>query len=414
MVAAGHGVAVASTLMRHPYQPAAHPIARIHLLGPMRATSYLGDDILPRAKKARAVLACLCLAAGGKFLRARLAAMLWEKSSDEQARSSLRQALADITAAMGPLAAELISGGRAHIRLDANACWIDLLALMDQSSDDAVRSDLARHCTGTLLEGFDGISGSFDLWLSAQRARFSERLRSLRFRSRAVPNFSDVKSAPAAVPQDYPHRPLPGRNRLRVAVLPFDGRGAREENLASSLSHEIAAALARFRWFDVISPASVFRPVSSDDLLRQQLDYAVDGVLSRRRELLQIGVRLLDLTRSTQPVWTERFELPTGELHRLNDMVTPRVVGSIDPVILFIEGQPKRREHYGATGILLLAIPLLYSMERNKFQQAGDLISRALKIDPQNAMALAWSAIWHITRAGHGWTQDFATELAEA
>jgi len=32
------------------------PLVRIHLLGSMRATTYLGDDILPRGKKARAIL----------------------------------------------------------------------------------------------------------------------------------------------------------------------------------------------------------------------------------------------------------------------------------------------------------------------------------------------------------------------
>lgn len=56
-VATGH-------IARHAYRPAAHPLLRIHLLGSMRATSYLGDDVLPRAKKARATLGYLCLAAG--------------------------------------------------------------------------------------------------------------------------------------------------------------------------------------------------------------------------------------------------------------------------------------------------------------------------------------------------------------
>ena len=40
------------------------PIVRIHLLGPMRATTYLGENIVPHGKRARAVLGYLCLAAG--------------------------------------------------------------------------------------------------------------------------------------------------------------------------------------------------------------------------------------------------------------------------------------------------------------------------------------------------------------
>ncbi|HYK81468.1 MAG TPA: hypothetical protein VEU95_17660, partial [Micropepsaceae bacterium] len=61
----------------HAYLPS-HPIVRIHLLGSMRATSYLGDDVLPRAKKARAVLAHLCLTPGARTSRTRIATMLWD------------------------------------------------------------------------------------------------------------------------------------------------------------------------------------------------------------------------------------------------------------------------------------------------------------------------------------------------
>lgn len=227
-----------------------------------------------------------------------------------------------------------------------------------------------------------------------------------------------------ARPRIYARQPLPGRNRLRVAVPPFEGKSAkngtnRTEDLAFSLSRDIAASLARFRWFDVITPISfmcgpLMHFTSEDFLQRNQLDYVVDGVVSRHGNLVQVVVRLLDLTRCTQPVWNERFELPAGELHRLNEMVTGRVVASIDPIILYIEGQPNRREHYGATGMLLLALPLVFSMDRAKFARAGELIHQAMEIDPQNAMALAWAAWWHVTRVGQGWAQDLAAALATA
>jgi TolB-like protein len=221
-----------------------------------------------------------------------------------------------------------------------------------------------------------------------------------------------ARALPLAPAGAYANRPLPGRNRLRVAVLPFDGQGGgksaeRAEDFALSLSHDIAIALTRFRWFDVIAPTSLtsgsLGHFASEDLFQHnRLDYVVDGTVSRNGRLIEIKVRLLDLTCGTQPVWSERFELPAFELHRLNEMVTGRVVSSIDPIILFIEGQPNRREHYGATGLLLLAIPLLYSGERTKFDQAGVLIHRAMEIDPRNAMAPAWAAFWHCFRCNVG------------
>jgi tetratricopeptide (TPR) repeat protein len=53
-------------------------------------------------------------------------------------------------------------------------------------------------------------------------------------------------------------------------------------------------------------------------------------------------------------------------------------------------------------------------MEREKVERAGVLIHQALEIDPQNAMAPAWAALWHIAQVGQGWTQDNAGTLATA
>jgi TolB-like protein/Tfp pilus assembly protein PilF len=214
--------------------------------------------------------------------------------------------------------------------------------------------------------------------------------------------------------------PAPNRSRLRVGVLPFLANAShREESLALSLSQEIAAALARFRWFDVIAPIALKRrdPANSltDDVLRpNELDFVLDGALTSNGEKYQISVRLLDLTRYATPVWSDRFELGVDELHRVDEVVTAKIVGRIDPVILYIEGQPKRREKAGATSLLLRAIPLIYSMERKKFEEAGQLIERAMEIDPDDAMVLTWAAYWQLWHVGQRWTADSSGTLDTA
>jgi DNA-binding SARP family transcriptional activator len=497
MAAAGQG-AVTAPLPTCAYRPAAHPVVRIHLLGPMRATSYLGEDVLPRAKKARAALGYLCLSFGARVPRARIASMLWDRVSAAQARTSFRQVLGELISAMGPLAPELIATGRATVRLNTDLCWVDALALLASSSSDSTRSDLAVLCGGELLDGLDEVSASFGQWLARERIRLKERISgslntvlqqadrpgfdpeqlaavarrlisfdpthqgALRALMRALEELGEreqalreyercrealmkafnvkpsieseqlYESLRTQLPRkagavrranDLPRpstdleRPVSGRHRLRVGVLPFNGNDSENErDLAFSLSHEIAAALARFRWFDVITPVSMrHRPVAtllSEDILRQQqLDYAIDGIINSHGKSYHIEVWLLDLTRRTRPVWSDRFELKVDELHRLNEMVTGPVVASIDPVILFIEGQPRRSERYGATGLLLLALPLIYSMERQKYQQAGNLIQRATAIEPDNSMAVTLLAYWHLWRVGQGWSTDTAKTL---
>jgi DNA-binding SARP family transcriptional activator/cytochrome c-type biogenesis protein CcmH/NrfG len=480
-------------------------LVRIHLLGSMRATTYLGDDLLPRGRKARAILACLCLACGARVPRARLAALLWDRVPDKQAKKSLRQSLRELICAMGPLAGELMSVNRETLRLNGDLCWIDAIALLAPQAGPlhSLRSDLVELCAGELLDDLEGTSSSFDRWLLGERTRFTEHLRTLLEaelaqvleagndsatraqvarrliafdpthegasralmralndmgeRAQSVREYERCRQAlkirldvqpsrethalyqairtysgrrdrgnqdasPVAPPQPSarPELRKPPSTRLRVGVLPFLAmRSPREEGLAFSLSQEIAAALARFRWFDVIAPVSLsrkpFEPVVTDDLLkRKQLDYVLDGAISGGGEQLQISVRLLDLSHDARPVWSDRIKLPIKALHNLDELVTARVVAQIDPVILFIEGQPKRRTSYGATGLLLLAMPLMYSMERKKYEEAGDLIKRAIGIDPDNAMAAAWAAYWQVFYAGQGWTADVERAFATA
>ena len=163
-----------------PNHQSAHAVARIQILGPMRATSYLGSDILPRGRKARAILGCLCVASGKRLARSRLAAMLWDRVPEFQARASFRQSFRELVVAFGPLADELISADRETIALKTADCWIDALAVLaPEFVQGAHRSELAAYCQGDLLEELDGISVAFDHWLLSERTRFVEQRRAL-------------------------------------------------------------------------------------------------------------------------------------------------------------------------------------------------------------------------------------------
>lgn len=485
-------------------QVSRQPVVRIHLLGSMRATTYLGQSILPRGRKARAVLGYLCLAAGERVARSRLASLLWDRVPDSQARTSLRQALRELSTAMGPLADELISADLDTVRLEPRLCWVDALAVLSSEPlpPHALRGDLASICTGELLEDLSGVNPAFDQWLLAERTRFTERLRLLfeselrqlgqsnadadrraalarrviafeathegasRILMRALADMGeraqalreyercraalrtalDVEpstetralyqalrsfsgrenpdnSASAAIPPPHQAQKLqvlsPASSRLRVGVLPFQAsRSPSNENLAFCLSQEIAAALARFRWFDVIAPESLPRPRSpgagESPLRGKQLHYIVDGDLSGNEEKFQISVRLLDVTQEARPVWSDRFELTVDALDRVNELITAPVVARIDPVIFFIEGHQTGPQRSGATGLVLRAVSLMYNLERESYEEAGRLLNRAMEADPENAKAAAWGAYWQVWYVGQGWSQDPGHAVATA
>jgi TolB-like protein/DNA-binding SARP family transcriptional activator len=146
----------------------------------MRALSPDGADMLPRARKTRALLACLCLAEGERVSRSRLIGLLWDRSADAQARMSLRHALSELKGIATRYAPSIVEIDRESARIDVTSCWIDALAVLGAYSGAAAPLDALPPRPGErLLEDLDGITPSFDHWLASERSRFGDRVRAL-------------------------------------------------------------------------------------------------------------------------------------------------------------------------------------------------------------------------------------------
>ena len=475
-------------------------IVRIHLLGALRAISYLGEDLVPRGRKARAILGYLCLHAGQRVPRAKIAALLWDRVPDHQARASLRQSLRELLQAFGPLADEVLETDAEMVRLNQRVCWVDSAAILaGPHPANLLRTDLAALCEGELLEDLNGISEAFDEWLLMERARFatevtavfdeelhqiaqadvpaerraglarriiacepthegasrilmaaladmgekaqalrefercrmamqsrlevepSAETRALYERLRSAPTRPKIENGHGTLAHGEPRASIavsaPMASRLRIGVIPFQATNEENGQLAFSLSQEIASALARFRWFDVVAALTPQpQTVQWDEafLRAKGWHYAVEGNLISGAEKISISIRLLDIGQDIRPVWSDRFEFATTMMDQLHDRVVAPVVARIDPAILFIEGQQTRPRWSDATSLVLQAIPLLSTMQRAAFEKAGGLLNEALAKEPHNAKANAWGAYWHIFHIGQGWSSNPQQSLEKA
>jgi TolB-like protein/DNA-binding SARP family transcriptional activator len=155
-------------------------LPRIYLVGTMRAIAPGGADFLPRGRKTRGLLACLCLAQGERISRSRLIGLLWERSADAQARMSLRQSLSELNSIVNRHVPGLVEIGRDGVQLDHRKCWVDAQAILEAGADaTADTSNLVQPYSERLLEDLDGITPSFDQWLAAERTRFEDRVRKI-------------------------------------------------------------------------------------------------------------------------------------------------------------------------------------------------------------------------------------------
>jgi TolB-like protein/Flp pilus assembly protein TadD len=120
-----------------------------------------GEGTPPLPRKARALIAYLCLAPGNRASRIALATLLWDKT-DERARRNLRHVLFDIDRIDG--LGDLIRSDQQDIWLNDTAYWIDVLEEPDQY-------------TQPLLDDLDGVSEGFHRWLRDERKQFEDRAR---------------------------------------------------------------------------------------------------------------------------------------------------------------------------------------------------------------------------------------------
>lgn len=127
-----------------------------------------GKAILPRTRKARAVLAVLALASPRPVLRLQLTALLWSQREKEQARASLRQAVHELHDTLGSECGTLLVAERHHLSLKGNGLWVDAV--------HGLHSDYARQLESgwfgrPLLEDLIGLDPAFDHWLEEERQR---------------------------------------------------------------------------------------------------------------------------------------------------------------------------------------------------------------------------------------------------
>jgi adenylate cyclase len=211
--------------------------------------------------------------------------------------------------------------------------------------------------------------------------------------------------------------------RPTMAVLPFRTISGTDDETyyGEGITDEIITGLSRNKSLYVIARNSTWRYRDRDKDLRQiasELDvrYVLDGSVQRQGTRLRINAELIDIAGNI-PIWAQRYEGSTDDLFEFQDRIAGSILSSIEPRVRAVETArlgDRPTESLDAYHCVLRAISLLYTFTLENYREAGELLERAIALDPSYAQAYAYLGWWLNFWTGEGWSKDPDADMARA
>ncbi len=391
-----------------PSQPAAYA----SLFGTFQLRTPDHHEIAITNRRARGLLAILCLAGNEAIERDFLSKLLWPGRFEAHARASLRQCLLDLGKLLAPHAPDILDVSRKSVALHPGAVLTDLAALegvLASSDFAAAIEQLDAIGTKPILDQMD-FGAAFNQWLArrggdterrlhaaveaglATLERTGDRETSARLRDAWRAHDPAAASAPVAAADG---------GRTRIAVLPFQSVGGRDapDYFADGVVEELITALGQVPQLLVAGRTSSFHfrdsPLTPPEIAKAlRVSHLVEGSVQRQGERLRIHIHLIDGATGFEN-WAQRYDGALDGIFALQATVAQAVTSAIGNALgiamepptvrgmtsskeaydLFLQGRALSARVFG-DGVLGIAV---------------DLLEQAVALDPQ--FAEAWIAL---------------------
>jgi TolB-like protein/class 3 adenylate cyclase/Tfp pilus assembly protein PilF len=225
-----------------------------------------------------------------------------------------------------------------------------------------------------------------------------------------------ARAKPAAPTQpaapDNPAMRLTLPNKPSIAVLPFQNMSgeAEQEYFADGIVEDIITGLSRIKWLFVIARNSSFVYKGKAVDIRQVgqelgVRYVLEGGVRKAGNRLRITAQLIEAETGAH-LWADRYDGALEDVFDLQDQITDKVVGIVEPSLQRSEierSRRKRPENLDAYDLYLRAVPHMATVMPADAKIAAELLEDALRLEPNYAAAharLAWCHEIFFTRAG--------------
>jgi adenylate cyclase len=219
--------------------------------------------------------------------------------------------------------------------------------------------------------------------------------------------------APSVLPANAgAQRSLPLPDKPSIAVLPFQNMSGdpEQEYFADGVVEDIITALSRFKSLFVIARNSSFtykgKAVDIKQVGRELgVRYVLEGSVRKAAGRVRITGQLIEAATGAH-LWADKIDGGLEDVFELQDEVTTRVVGAIEPSITEAEisrACVKPTSSLDAYDLYLKALSIHYSQIKSDVDEALRLLEQAIVLDPSYSWAKAFAAYIQVLRVNQGW-----------
>jgi len=214
--------------------------------------------------------------------------------------------------------------------------------------------------------------------------------------------------------------PLP--DKPSIAVLPFDNLSEEpnQEYIADGLTENITASLSKISEMFVIArnSTSVYKdePVMVQRVSKELgVRYVLAGSLQKSGDNLRITAQLIDATTGYQ-LWAERYDRKLKDLFEMQDEITLKIIGALEVKLTSGEQASieQTTEDLAAWGYYIKGVGLFERFSRKDNQLAREYLEKAVRIDPNYALAWTQLAWTYVIDAWFGFSKSPAKSIQTA
>jgi adenylate cyclase len=210
----------------------------------------------------------------------------------------------------------------------------------------------------------------------------------------------------------------PGQaGHLSIVVLPFANLSGdpTQEYFVDGVTENLTTELSRIKDSFVIARNTAFtykgKSIDAKEVGKELgVRYVLEGSVQREQNRVRVNAQLVDAETGAH-LWADRFDEDVADLLKLQDQVVGRLARSLGVALTNAEAEKgARSKNPDAMDLTMQGSALIWrglqqpqNERRESEKEAQALFDRALKIDPNDADALAGSAIYYFDEYLFGW-----------